>query len=117
MTSSNRLRRHWRPEEGLKKYLTTPTYSGSPEPHENLQLYISSTSNVVNTAIVVEWGESDTHHKIQHPVYFISEVLSHSKTRYFHIMKLTYALLITSLKLSHYFQVHRIVVYTSSDTG
>jgi hypothetical protein len=57
---------------------------------------------------------SDTNHKIQYPVDFISELLSDSKTRYFHIMKLAYALLITSCKLSHYFQVHQIEVHTSS---
>jgi hypothetical protein len=56
---------------------------------------------MVNTAIVVEWGESGTNYKIQYPVYFISEVLSDSKTQYFHIMKLAYALLITFRKISH----------------
>jgi hypothetical protein len=69
---------------------------------------------MVSTAIIIEWGESDTTCKIQYPVYFINEVLSDSKTRYFHIMKLTYTLLITSHKLSHYFQVHQIEVHTSS---
>jgi hypothetical protein len=47
-------------------------------------------------------------------MYLISEVLSDSKTWYFHIMKLAYALLITSCKLSHYFQAHQIEVHTSS---
>jgi hypothetical protein len=56
---------------------------------------------MVNTAIVVEWGESGTNYKIQYPVYFISEVLSDSKTQYFYIMKLAYALLITFRKISH----------------
>jgi hypothetical protein len=74
-------------------------------------------SNVVSTAIVVERGESDTNCKIQYPVYFVSEVLSDSKSRYFHIMKLAYALLITARKLSHYFQAHRIEVHTSSTLG
>jgi ribonuclease HI len=69
---------------------------------------------VVSIAIVVERGESYTNRKIQYPVYFVSEVLSDSKTRYFHIMKLAYALLIMSHKLSHYFQVHQIEVHTSS---
>jgi hypothetical protein len=32
-------------------------------------------------------------------------------------MKLTYALLITSCKLSHYFQAHQIEVHTSSTLG
>jgi hypothetical protein len=72
---------------------------------------------VVSIAIIVEWGESDNNCKIQYPVYFISEVLSDSITRYFHIMKLTYALLITSHKLSHYFQAHQIEVHTSSTLG
>jgi hypothetical protein len=72
---------------------------------------------MVSTTIIVEWGESDTNHKIQYPVYFISKVLSDSKTRYFHIMKLTYVLLITSRKLSHYFQAHQIEVHTSSTLG
>jgi hypothetical protein len=62
-------------------------------------------------------GESDTNRKIQYPIYFISKVLSNSKTRYFHIMKLAYALLIASRKLSHYFQVHQIEVHTSSTLG
>jgi hypothetical protein len=48
-------------------------------------------------------GGSGTNRKIQYPVYFISEVLSDSKTRYFHIMMLAYVLLITTRKLSHYF--------------
>jgi hypothetical protein len=103
--------------EDLKKYLRTPTTLVALKPHENLQLYISATSNVVSTAIIVKRGESGTNCKIQYPVYFISKVLSDSKTRYFHIVKLTYALLITSHKLSNYFQAHQIEVHTSSTLG
>jgi hypothetical protein len=73
------------------------------ELHENLQLYISATSNVVTTVIIIERGELDTNRKVQYPVSFVQEVLSDSKTRYFHIMNLTYALLIIAHKLSHYF--------------
>jgi hypothetical protein len=62
----------------------------------------------VSVAIVVERAESNTNHKIQYPVFFVSEVLSDSKSRYFNIMKLAYALLITAHKLSHYFQVHQL---------
>jgi hypothetical protein len=72
---------------------------------------------MVSTSIIIEQGESNTNHKIQYPVYFISEVLSDSKTRYFYIMKLAYALIITSHKLSHYFQAHQIEVHTSSTLG
>jgi hypothetical protein len=72
---------------------------------------------VVSATIVVERGESDTNHKTQYPVYFVSEVLSDSMSQYFHVMKLPYALVITARKLSGYFQVHRIEVHTSSTLG
>jgi hypothetical protein len=72
---------------------------------------------MVSTAIVVKRGESDTNRNIQYLVYFISEMLNDSKTQYFHIMKLGYALLITSRKLSHYFKPHQIEVQTSWTLG
>jgi hypothetical protein len=50
-------------------------------------------------------------------VYFVSEVLSNSKSQYFHIMKLTYGLLIIARKISHYIQFHWIKVHTSSTLG
>jgi hypothetical protein len=59
----------------------------------------------------------DTNCKIQYPVYFVSEVFCDSKSRYFHIMKLAYALLITARKLFHYFEAHQIEVHTSSTLG
>jgi ribonuclease HI len=94
-----------------------PSHTGGPGPHENLQLHISATSNVVSTSIIVKRGESDTNCKLQYQIYFINEVLSDSKTQYFHIMKLAYVLLITSRKLSHYLQTHQIEVHTSSTRG
>jgi hypothetical protein len=69
---------------------------------------------VVSTIVVVERGESGTNCKIQYLVYFISEVLSDSKTQYFHIMKLAYTTLIMSHNLSHYFEAHEIEVHTST---
>jgi hypothetical protein len=72
---------------------------------------------VVSTSIVIERGELETNRKVQYPFYFISKVLSDSKIRYFHIMKLAYVLLITSRKLPHYSQVHQIDVHASSTLG
>jgi hypothetical protein len=43
-------------------------------------------------------------------VYFISEVLSDSKTHYLQIQKLIYAVLISKRKLRHYFDTHPITV-------
>ena len=49
---------------------------------EALLLYVAATTQVVSTALVVEWEEEGHALKVQRPVYFISEVLSDSKTRY-----------------------------------
>jgi hypothetical protein len=97
--------------------LTTLATLVAVEPHETLQLYILAISSMVITMIVVEQGESGTNYKLQYLVYFINEVLSNSKTWYFHIMKMAYTLLITSHKLSHYFQAHQIEVHTLSTLG
>ena len=80
-------------------------------------LYISATSTVVSTAIVVEREEEVRVYKVQRPVYYISEVLSESKIRYPHVQKLLYALLITSRKLCHYFESHKITVVIDFPLG
>jgi hypothetical protein len=84
-----------------------------PIPKETLFLYISATTNVVNTVLVAEREEEGQAYPVQRLVYYVSEVLADTKTRYTQPQKLLYALLITSRKLRHYFQAHKIVVSSS----
>jgi hypothetical protein len=57
------------------------------------------TTQVVSTPLVVERKETGRSQKVQRLVYFISDVLSDSKTRYSQMQKLVYVILMTKRKL------------------
>jgi hypothetical protein len=96
--------------EAHKESLTTPPVMTPPVTGETLLLYISATTNVVCTVLVVEREEEGQAYPVQRPVYYISKVLADAKPCYSQPQKLLYALLITSRKLRHYFQAHKIMV-------
>ena len=91
--------------------LVRPTY------REPLLLYIAATTQVFSATLVVEREEERHALKVQCPMYFISEALSNSKTRYPQIQKLMYTVLIIKRKLHHYFESHPVTVVTSFPLG
>jgi hypothetical protein len=50
-------------------------------------------------------------------MYFVSKVLSDSKTRYSQMQKLMYVVMMTKRKLRHYFDTHPITVVSNYPLG
>jgi hypothetical protein len=61
----------------MKALILTP-----PAEKELLLLYVAATTPMVSATLVVEQEEEGHTLKVQCPVYFISKVLSNTKTRY-----------------------------------
>jgi ribonuclease HI len=112
----------WTPEaqealDSLKNILRSPLILTALTTEGPMLLYISATTQVISAAFVVEREETRRSQKVQRPVYFVSEVLFDSKTRYSQMQKLVYAILMTKRKLRHYFDAHAITVVSKYPLG
>src|SRR3989337_3396521 len=109
----------WNPEaeaafEELKALLSTQPMLAAPNSKEPLLPYIAATGQVVSTVLTVEQEEEGKAYKVQHPVYYISDVLTPSKQRYPHYQKLVYGIYLTTKKVAHYFQEHLVTVISDA---
>jgi hypothetical protein len=99
--------------ESLKQHLSDLATLTSPDPSLPLLLYIVVSHCAVSAALV---QEQDIDGKNQQcPVYYVSEVLTTSKCNMTELEKISYAVVIASRKLWHYFEAFKVRV--TSDRG
>ena len=77
----------WSPEaqealDRLKASLTHAPILTPPVDSEPLYLYVAATTQVVSAVVIVERHEEGHALPVHQPVYYVSEVLSETKTRY-----------------------------------
>ncbi|XP_028127434.1 uncharacterized protein LOC114323937 [Camellia sinensis] len=90
----------------LKAYLSSAPILVTPQPGEELYLYLAVSQHAGNAVLVRAEG-------IQHlPTFYVSKTLLPVETRYLPLEKLALALMMASRKLAHYFHAHTIVVLT-----
>jgi hypothetical protein len=108
----------WGPEqaaafESLKQHLSDLATLKSPDPSLPLLLYIAASHCAVNAALVQEQDRDGKNQ--QCPVYYVSEVLTTSKCNMTKLEKISYAVVMASRKLRHYFEAFKVRV--TSDMG
>ena len=89
----------------------------APDPCEPHLLYLATTNHVVSAALIVEREEQGHALKVQRLVYFVSEVLTDTKSRYSQTQKLLYAVIMAAKKMQHYLTEHEVSVVTSFPLG
>jgi hypothetical protein len=98
----------------LKPTLSTTPILAAPAPREPMLLYVAATPWVISVVIVVEHTEEGKELLVQHPVYYLSEVLTLSKQHYPHYQKVAYGVYMAAKKLKHYFEEHPITVVSTT---
>jgi hypothetical protein len=101
----------WGPEQAaafasLKQHLSDLAILTSLDPSLPLLLYIAASPHAVSAALVQEQYREGTTR--QYPVYYVSEVLTASKCNMTELEKISYAVVMASRKLRHYFEAFKV---------
>jgi hypothetical protein len=108
----------WGPEQAaafasLKQHLLDLAILTSPDPSLPLLLYIAASPYAVSAALVQEQDREGTTRQCL--VYYVSEVLTASKCNMTELEKISYAVVMASRKMRHYFEAFKVRV--TSDRG
>jgi hypothetical protein len=86
-----------------------------PDSEAPLLLYVAASDHAVSEVLAHEKEEGTN--KVQRAVYFVSKALSGAKLNCTEIEKIAYTVLVSSIKLKHYFQGHEITVSSTQPLG
>jgi ribonuclease HI len=108
----------WGPEQvaafaSLKQHLSDLAILTSSDPSLPLLLYIAASPYAVSAALVQEQDREGTTRQCL--VFYVSEVLTASKCNMTELKKISYAVVMASRKLRHYFEAFKVRV--TSDRG
>jgi hypothetical protein len=99
----------------LKQYLSDLATLTSPDLVLPLLLYIAASPSAVSAALVQERTRDGKTHQCL--VYFVSEVLTSSKCNMTELEKITYTIVMSSRKLRHYVEAHKVRVTLDQGLG
>jgi hypothetical protein len=110
----------WGPEQvaafaSLKQHLSNLAILTSLDPLLPLLLYIAASPYAVSAALVQEQDREGTTRQCL--VYYISEVLTTSKCNMIELEKISYAIVMASRKLRHYFEAFKVRVTSNRGLG
>ncbi|XP_059635404.1 uncharacterized protein LOC132277581 [Cornus florida] len=91
----------------LKGYMAKPPILSAPKPGEVLIMYLAISSIATSAALIGKEG------KRQHPIFYISKIMTDAETWYSKAEKIILALVYAKRKLRHYFESHSIMVLTN----
>ena len=94
--------------EDIKSYLTQPPILSSPQPGEQLYMYLA-VSNCVVSVVLFRYVKDNE----QRPFYYVSKAMVDAETRYSRMEQTALALRSVAQKLRPYFQAHQVIILTN----